>query len=1143
MASVVRDDESVVSVGTSIHNGGMYTTQHPLYLEYSKLIEQEISAQVDTESARKAACKQAVVTAALPATMQTALEHEYPEFRVEWLNESVPVHALFTARRQLAGQFMTHHLKSMAATYVHYGGSTLSYLAQGVVDATLMLDRDSAVATQEAHSDDLLSARLLEDRERFAKEGLYVSPEAAQRYYDGALWRKRVDPADMTQADALIVDGTLHALPPQQFALAMAQHGASVGMFCMPYHASMHMQDTGELPDTGVKYNITESDVEFWYPEAVAGVSTYSRSCWNEWLVNTYRVAPTKSGGYHFELMGARGCLMFIRVVYVERVPAKQEFVHVLSLPEMGRNVKVVSWRLRNVAARVTSRDAWVRVEITAPARVVEKAYEYAMTLEKGAFSRSALRKRLAILNDRITVEGTTVKVNTPMTAEALDVLEAALFTRAFVDRYKHEQLASTLRQRIDASSRFATMGERPKYRWLISTLMVGMYGSSIRAFESSIRSALDRVIDSEVNRVDRTEMFVPMPQFLRYDTMFRRRGNVLEQCLSTLKDGVLRAADSLFNWPGVHLAHAFGTWQESDPVKWPLAPVVDEKGFAVHDDVLFSDVVDSALGTQHQEAHDRLVGQIKLSNTLDQTDGTRHFLQSVTYATAEEEVDMVSYSFDPGYIDTLNELHEMAFPGMAAVDSTYDPSSLATDDQHRTIQAPYLDMPGAFNTIPKDMSVYRSKFKGYQTTKRPQNAQEVLSAVSARNLAAPVLALPQDQPALIRKVWQDFKDQACVSNVDELLAGFSRDRVALEEEMIRDWASKARPENVEKTINYLIENPSAWEEFRVERYEAMIKTDVKPPLSEKPKTARVEPQVIVHHMTHVNAFFSSVFRVLTRRFLSLLKPNYMLYLLKDIGDAAKLIQRFHDWHGDVKWLENDFSKYDKAQQEFVHELEAFVFEELGLDFDMLAKWKLGHIDCSIRSVAIGLSLNLRYQRKSGDATTSLGNGILNIVSVCHAYKGSDIVWAVFMGDDSLVEVRTLVDGQRAVATLAEVFNLQAKFFITTAPYFASSFVRIDPDQRTVRFLPDPMKLVEKLSVAVPARDPGWDDRFQSAVDRYSVYRNVANATGLDLALLQRYPCQEMMSSASICDAIASLIRSVDDFRNGWEKYPEIISY
>jgi len=286
------------------------------------------------------------------------------------------------------------------------------------------------------------------------------------------------------------------------------------------------------------------------------------------------------------------------------------------------------------------------------------------------------------------------------------------------------------------------------------------------------------------------------------------------------------------------------------------------------------------------------------------------------------------------------------------------------------------------------------------------------------------------------------------------------------------------------------------------------------------------------------------MFRMITRRFLSLLKPNVLVNLLKDLEGVKDHVQANHVWGLPVKYLENDFSKYDKSQSEFAFGLEAYAFQRLGLNQAMLDKWSKGHIHCKIRVIALGISLDVMYQRKSGDATTALGNVILNVLSVTYAYRGTTVVWAVYMGDDSLVCAKKIVGEEKAVQVMSEIFNLQAKFFITEAPYFASTFFLLNEYERRVTLIPDPIKRIEKFSMAISADEPMFEERYESAKTTLAVYKNKLNTTGLERALVSRYDItNNEVRVGAVVDALATAIHSFDNFRAMWQSIPVRIDY
>jgi len=388
-------------------------------------------------------------------------------------------------------------------------------------------------------------------------------------------------------------------------------------------------------------------------------------------------------------------------------------------------------------------------------------------------------------------------------------------------------------------------------------------------------------------------------------------------------------------------------------------------------------------------------------------------------------------------------------------------------------------------------------------------------------------------------EIWETFKRVACVADVDEKLALYQRDPLAMGAEALTDWVKQAQTSKVEAAMRELREEMMPLEQQSVEDYIVMLKADAKPTLSQKPLTTVTEPQVIVYHKKAMSAMFSAIFRVIVRRLLSLLKPNFLLLLLKDPKDITQLIDAYQPFGQSVRYLENDFSKFDKSQGGFVFRLEAYIFSQLGLSEAALQQWFQGHETCHLRSFTTGLSLHVMYQRKSGDATTALGNGLLNMVSVVYAYQGMDIVWLVCMGDDSLACVRApfAVD-EVAVRRLSEIFNLLAKFYITDAPYFASNFVAIDSEREKSLLLPDPIKRVERMSMMVASDgDVDWGARHVSFQDAMQSYLKLSARHQIAAKVAARYQLSTDAARAML-DALATLVNSSYKFREIWEDRP-----
>jgi hypothetical protein len=544
---------------------------------------------------------------------------------------------------------------------------------------------------------------------------------------------------------------------------------------------------------------------------------------------------------------------------------------------------------------------------------------------------------------------------------------------------------------------------------------------------------------------------------------------------------------------------------------------------------------------TQSSEVAE-FVSRVKGLNPIAEELDDRYAMEIATVARQVRAGVRINFEPDADPVYSLNELYTRVCPAVGLQNLEHDMASISLDPQDRTLAAPYLKLPTYFGDAPRPRAYYRSRLQALNVPKRQGTLQELLSSMAARNLNAPQVSLPQDEDSMIQDIWDTFLAEACEPEARELLKKYQNDPVELTEQGLSEWAQQATPDKLRMAKAELEEKSQSLAEMPVNEYIAMLKADVKPTLSTKPVESRTEPQVIVYHEKALSALYSSMFRMLVRRFLSLLKPNYHVNLLKDTADIQQFIQGAHPFGSKVSYLENDFSKYDKSQGRFVFKLEEFVFRQLGLNEDMLRRWVDGHVECSIRSVALGLSLHIMYQRKSGDATTAFGNVVLNVLSVTYAYKGTQVAWAVFMGDDSLVCANRVGCPDTAVATLAEVFNLGAKTYQTTAPYYASNFVLIDDMNQEVLLLPDPIKRIERWSMSLSADDPQWRERFVSANDTMQSYLYGANSAALARAISLRYQIP-FDGVGDVVSPMATLITDESKFRQIWEESPTVSVY
>lgn len=1124
------DDGSVaMSVGRALERTVAFSINHPLYQGVTQSMEKKVAELSAVRGAMKASATLAVVTVALPSDDLATLVSMFPEFKVVNFGSMRPAHALFTQFRRMAVDWLLLQATKTATSAICFGSPLMAALECDLDSVMMMVDPVNPLAVHERHSVSLDAFRVYGDYVEASKAAGHAFSRTS---YDRHLVQEGVRfcarEADMGTAEVVCVDGVMYSYSPWQVAAAMVAGKADVAFGFFPYHPTMLTDVYGELPGFGVEFARGENSILFKYPEGVAGVASYPLEVWRAWLCSHhFSIGSKRKQWFQLELLKHRGPVMFYRVVRLPAEPEEKKVSHALELPGDVPSYVVTSWRLRSEGLVPSDRRSWEVRRYVVAQRLVDRVYQFAMQLPKEQFTRYAIRKQLRVVNDRVTVEGTSVKVNSALGERMIDALVIDIFSRVFVDRYKAGTVTSAMKKYVDEYVGFSQGDFVSRIRMVGTLCAMSMWEATFSPVNSYIRDALDAV----------RRFFSPKPH-LSSPQFEVAPGYVLvgDMAKAVVMDGGEICAAELGRRAAMQSSGFFSEVARTFAQLQGPKAVLSETVFRVESFALFPDGVGT--GTEVEDT----LSLVRAINAVDESPIFRRALEvtSVHRLRSREQVEDFNPLADPVY--TLNEFYSEVLPGVAEQNLEYDTASVSLDPQDRTLAAPYLRLPKYFGDVPKSKSYYRSRLRALNVPKRQQTLQELLSAMAARNLNAPQVALPQDDAVTARAVWENFLETACVPGAREMLRGYARDKVGIEEEAFREWGAQSDRAKVEAVRKELLEKSQALAEMDVGDYLVMLKSDVKPTLSQKPLDTRTEPQVIVYHEKALSSLYSCMFRVLVRRFLALLKPNYHVNLLKDTRDIEDFLRGVHPYVRDLRYLENDFSKYDKSQGRFVFVLEELVFAELGLNQEFLAQWLGGHVECHLRAVSLGLSLHVLYQRKSGDATTAFGNVILNVLSVSYAYRGTEVVWALFMGDDSLMCCTRVAHEDEAVNVLAEVFNLGAKTYLTESPYYASNFVVIDDFNKTVYLVPDPVKRIERWSMAISAEDPQWKERYISARDAMSNYLNCAKAVLLPKMISDRY-CVRAEAARGVADAVATVLNDQNKFRSMWEECPHVSNY
>lgn len=200
--------------------------------------------------------------------------------------------------------------------------------------------------------------------------------------------------------------------------------------------------------------------------------------------------------------------------------------------------------------------------------------------------------------------------------------------------------------------------------------------------------------------------------------------------------------------------------------------------------------------------------------------------------------------------------------------------------------------------------------------------------------------------------------------------------------------------------------------------------------------------------------------------------------------------------------LEIDISKYDKSQRELALEFECKLMLRFGVAPDIVELWFNAHVLTRVYDKTTKLKALVSYQRKSGDASTFIGNTLFLMAVVCDLIPVSQLELALFSGDDSLLYGHSLSQFKNA-QHFGLKFNLEIKFFEYDKSYFCSKFLLVVNDHWT--FTPDPLKFITKLGRHDLVNPLHVEEYRISFVDTVKNYKNYAVCVAVADALCERY--------------------------------------
>nr|QAY29259.1 putative RNA-dependent RNA-polymerase [Mill Lade virus] len=339
------------------------------------------------------------------------------------------------------------------------------------------------------------------------------------------------------------------------------------------------------------------------------------------------------------------------------------------------------------------------------------------------------------------------------------------------------------------------------------------------------------------------------------------------------------------------------------------------------------------------------------------------------------------------------------------------------------------------------------------------QSQKISLKAYFERNGNVPQLQGLHDAVKEARLLLKDFK-KLCPNYID-----FTKNQIVPNLKSLAEWVSGQPP-----AVLKIIKSEELFIDQNFDLYSFIIKAIPKIDMEVGAEFRYKAPQTIAFQSKTINSVFCPLLKDMMDRIEYSLHDDIILYNNMSPNEFAEYFtdsfpsQRYRKLS---KFIEIDFSKYDKSQGLVILIFEAFLMEAFGIPYYYIALWIIMHRYTTVRDRVNNFSAKVEYQRKSGDAgtwrlNTTVQIAILNRILRLYERIMKRKVVACFSGDDSLIFIdEDFHRFNEKILKLQYVYNLEAKVMNYKVPYFCSKFLLLVDDHWI--FVPDTLKLIIKL--------------------------------------------------------------------------------
>ncbi|UPO25292.1 polyprotein [Lily alphaendornavirus] len=224
-------------------------------------------------------------------------------------------------------------------------------------------------------------------------------------------------------------------------------------------------------------------------------------------------------------------------------------------------------------------------------------------------------------------------------------------------------------------------------------------------------------------------------------------------------------------------------------------------------------------------------------------------------------------------------------------------------------------------------------------------------------------------------------------------------------------------------------------------------------------------PRAIVWLPYCMPALFSYMFKMASNRFKLILRKEVHYASGLDVNDIEQIVRNTDD--SDVFFFDNDISKMDSQIDKDLIEVEWEVLSLMGISPDVLESYKTLKRNWRISNKYI--SVTGKWLRHSGEPTTALGNGIINLAITALSTtetRRQDLKLCLFMGDDMVMLTKKKEDVLQVKKKGKHLANslLKPRISRTCSP-FCSFIVGVDETTQTVAIVPNVVRLAYKWEV------------------------------------------------------------------------------